>query len=319
MGSPSDTRTTPFEEGRSEHETPAGTGYSRRVLNFAGQRALAYVPDGVAPATHTAVALMCHGFADSYEWIDPAASPSHGATSALSFVDQGWVVISHHLHGNNWGSDVAIADLLDCYVWAASTWWIDDVVLLGFSMGGMTVYNALGHQALPDVTAVTVNGVVDIRTNWLDEAYRVYGGLNEAELGLYMQGHDPARDGPVRWAGVDLFLSSSPNDTVCPAPEQAGLFHDRVGDVASIEFRTHTGGHLAQESFMVSDVLDWLAPRVPAYDEGQFPSGTPYPFWQNDDPDPPVPGGSGLYLTTGGEAALHTTAGVQLGVSRAGE
>ena len=317
MGSPSDTRITPFEEERTEHETPAGTGYSRRVLNFAGQRALAYVPDGVAPATHTAVALMCHGFADSHEWIDPAAPPSHGAASALSFVDQGWVVISHHLHGNNWGSDVAIADLLDCYVWAASTWWIDDVILLGFSMGGMTVYNALGHQALPDVAAaVTVNGVVDIRTNWLNEAYRVYGGLNETELGLYMQGHDPARDDPARWAGVPLFISSSPNDTDCPTPEQAQVFYDRAATPDVIEFRTHTRGHLAQESFMVSDVLDWLGPRVPAYDEGQSPSGTPHPFWKRDDP-PPVEGESGMYLTSGAPAALFTTAGVPLDVNRA--
>ena len=192
------------------------------------------------------------------------------------------------------------------------------MILLGFSMGGMTVYNALGHQALPDVAAaVTVNGVVDIRTNWLNEAYRVYGGLNETELGLYMQGHDPARDDPARWAGVPLFISSSPNDTDCPTPEQAQVFYDRAATPDVIEFRTHTRGHLAQESFMVSDVLDWLGPRVPAYDEGQSPSGTPHPFWKRDDP-PPVEVESGLYLTSGAPAALFTTTGVPLGVNRVG-
>lgn len=299
-------RVTPFEESRETLTTPGGTPYEKVLLNFAGQRALAYAPATTTPRTHTALVLMCHGYVDRYTWIDPTATTTHGVAAAMSHVDQGWIVVSHDLHRNNWGNDDAISDLMDCYQWAASIWWIDDVILQGFSMGGMTTYNALGARVLPDVTgAVTVNGVVDIRTNWLDEAYRVYGGMNVDQLGEYMIGHDPARDDPDRWAGVPIFMSSSPNDTVCPTPVQAQVFYDRATTPDLIEFRTHTSGHLAQASFMVPEVTAWLTALVPPYESGQTPTGTPVPNW----PDDPPPVGSGVALTDGTPVVLATTDG----------
>lgn len=301
-------RISPFQESQVPATTPAGTAYRKVTLNFAGQKALLMVPDAVKDWDTTSLIIMNHGYVDHFSWVDPDASPRHGAASAMSFLDQGWVVISHQTSGNNWGSDAALSDIQDAYDYVARRWFFQKIIIMGFSMGGMLTYNATGLKVLPQIdAAITINGVVDARTSWMSELYRVYGGLNEAQLGQYMAGHDPARDDPARWAGLPMFISSSPKDTVTPTEQHAAVFYERAVTPEKIVYRTHTGGHLAQESFMVDEVVAWLKAQVGVepHRPGQVrPAVGPAPLWAKA-----AGYASGLLDSAGEPVALYSTAG----------
>lgn len=306
-------RITPFQESSSAAFTPGGVPYQKVTLSFAGQKALLLYADRVKDWETTSLVIMNHGYADSYTWVDPAASVKHGAASAMIFVERGWVVISHNAGGNNWGSDAAVSDVMDAYDYAARRWFFEKIAVMGFSMGGLLAYNVTGKKALPQVdAAITINGVVDIRTNWLDEAYRVYGGTNESQMTQYMAGNDPLHDDPDRWAGLPMFITSSPNDSVTPTAAQAQRFYDRASTPEKIVFRTHTGSHLAQESFMVSEVLAWMKDVVGFKDHvaGQVrPSVGPAPLWVKGS------SGSGVAFADGTPAVLAMTDGSVVAVS----
>lgn len=313
-------RVTPFQESSVTAISPAGTAYNKVLLNFGGQKAYAFIPSAVEDWDHTNLVIMNHGYADNYTFIDPNATPHHGANSAMSFIDQGWVVISHDDHGNNWGNDDAMSDIMDVYDYAAKRWYLDKVAVFGFSMGGMLTYNVTGNKILPQMdAAITINGVVNARTNWQSELTRVYGGTTPQQTDAAMVGHDPARDDPQRWAGIPFFISSSPKDTVCPTPDQAQVFYDRVATKEKITFRTHSENHLGESSFMVPEVVSWLGslgfkkhePTQPK------PSSAPTPKWDSSSSTTPKATHSGVMDSSGNAVILRWVSGEQalLGVS----
>lgn len=310
-------RITPFQESSTAATTPAGTAYNKVLLNFGGQKAYAFVPSSVEDWDHTNLVVMNHGYADNYTFIDPNATPHHGANSAMSFLDQGWIVVSHDTHGNNWGNDDAISDVMDVYDWAARKWYLDKVAVFGFSMGGMLTYNVTGNKVLPQMdAAITINGVVNARTNWQSELTRVYGGTTPQQTDAAMAGHDPARDDPQRWAGIPFFISSSPNDTVCPTPAQAQVFYDRAATKDKITFKTHSENHLGTSSFMVSDVLAWLnGLGFVKHNPNQVkPAVAPSPKWSTAS-SPTAAASSGVLNSAGDNVLLYTTDGVLVSVS----
>ena len=280
-------RITPTQQSATQRTTPHGTGYTDLRLMFADQPAIAYVPDTITePAT---LVIMCHGYQDDYTWIDPAATPRYGAPTALAFVDQGWIVISHRNHGDSWGNDDAMSDVMDCYAWAAGRWPLRNLFIEGFSMGGMLTYNTVGNRLLPVTAAVTINGVVDAQRTWRTQLYGIYGGSTVAELTANMAGHDPLRDDPARWAGVPFFMTSSPNDTATPTPYHAQKFYDRAATPDLIEFRTHQGSHTQDTSFMVDDVVAWLAEAATHPGSGLWTtSGTEVRLWDTGGSPAPV-------------------------------
>lgn len=318
MASPSDAqgRITPFESSRSTGTTAAGTPYTRVNLSFAGQRCIALVPDRVRDRTDVTLVQHSHGYVDTEAHVltDRMLGTTHG------MLDRGWVVTSHLMHGNNWGSKVAMSDLKDVYHWAAQKWHVKRVILHGFSMGGMATYNALGQDVVPDiVAAITVNGVVDIlgQADWQASARAMYGGMNQAEMLAYMAeapGYDPLRDDPAKWAGKPIYMIGGTNDTVVPPAQHMEKFLARAATPELIHYELGTHGHLA--GFMPEKVLPWADAYAPNY-ATQTAYGTPTPNWPvAPEPPPASTAGSGVYWADGREASLYRSDGTLVRISR---
>ena len=304
MASPSDAygRIAPFETGRTTGLLTANsTSYTRIDLSFAGQACIVLVPDAVQLRTDVTLVQHSHGVADDRTHVVSARMK----TTTDGMLDRGWVVTSHDMHGNNWGSEQAMGDLRDVYHWAAQQWHVKRVVLHGFSMGGYTTYVALGGKIVPDIAAtITVNGVVDGFTSWASDLRGIYGGMSDVETQGYMVGHDPARDDPQRWAGDPIFMIGGTGDSVVPPAQHMDVFLARAATPAAIHYELGTHGHLA--GFLPELALPWADAYAPTYTT-QTPYGAPVPNWPQDPPPETPP--SGLYRTNGAEVSLYDTSG----------
>lgn len=318
MASPSDAqgRVTPFQTASESRTTSAGTAWTLERWSFAGQAAIACVPAVVKDRTDITLVQHSHGYVDDQD--HPLTARMKGTLEGV--LDRGWVLVSHFMHGNNWGSKVAMNDLKDAYHWAASRWHVKRVILHGFSMGGMATYNALGQDIVPDiVAAITVNGVVDIATNWPDQAMSVYGGMTIEQALAYMAeppGYDPARDDPQKWAGKPIFMIGGTGDTVVPPAQHMEKFLARAATPEVIHYEVGAHGHLA--GFMPEKCLSWADAYAPAY-VAQGPYGVPAPNWPLPPPPPPPatePPGSGVYWADGREASLYRADGTLVRLNR---
>lgn len=262
MASPSN-RITPYEVSRtSGHATANGTAHTRIDLRFANQPAIILVPDRVQDRTDITLVLHCHGYVDTAEHVLTARMK----TTADGMLDRGWVIASHEMHGNNWGGPDAINDLQDTYHWAAHQWHVKKVILHGFSMGAMPVYNTISRKALPDIAAaITVNGVVDVQANpdWYESASAVYGGMTIEEMQTYQAGYDPARDDPHRWAGTKIFIVGGTSDTVVPPALHMQPFIARAATPDTITYLEGDHGHL--QGFHATEALAWADTYAPQY------------------------------------------------------
>jgi len=323
MASPSDAtgRITPYQTASEARTTSTGAAWTLERWSFAGQAAIACVPAQVKDRTDITLVQHSHGYVDDQD--HPLSARMQGTLDGI--LDRGWVLVSHFMHGNNWGSKVAMNDLKDAYHWAASRWHVKRVILHGFSMGGMATYNALGQDVVPDIVAgITVNGVVDIlgQADWQASARAMYGGMNQAEMLSYMAeppGYDPLRDDPAKWANKPIYMIGGSNDPVVPPPPHMEKFLARAATPELIHYEVGTHGHLA--GFMPEKCLPWADTHAPTY-QAQEPHGWPEPNWPTDpeleqpDPGPVTPTGSGVYWADGREASLYRPDGTLVRFSR---
>lgn len=300
----------PIENGTTTGTTALGTAYTRHDITFVNRDAYVYAPTRTTAWTHTSLLFIIHGMTGTRAFAEEPLGLPHLEMA----LDRGWVVISAS-NGNLWGNQQVMTDFRNLYEYAARRWWIDHTITYGHSMGGMASLVVGGRAEVPDLAGVgSLNGMIDTQSY---RSYTILDAFNAStweELLVKQAGHDPVRDDPARWADLPVLLITTPSDG---SLAQAEGFIDRAVTPETI---THVNGsHTHVQNPFIAEVNAWLAGLAPEYVEGQEIGSQPVPKWPGWDggveQPTPVPGGAGVFDTSGAEVSLFTTSGTPVSLS----
>lgn len=298
-----------------------GVKFSRVYLKFGSENTYFYIPEVVRDGKKITYVQWSHGFTGTYKDLE---SDYARATKFLSLaMDRGWVVsVGDDTGSSHWSTPPAIKAHRSHYAYAAERWNVQDVLLAGGSMGGLTTLNLLGNDVIPKVraTAVIVS-VVDIpamtTTGYADYIYPAWGVNNVPDLTAAIQGLDPARDDPQKWANKHIWINAGTADTLVPKVQHGDVFVGRAATPSFIHYDVGSHGHGGPES----DVpwVEWLSTYAPNYDATQntpTDPGPPPPSTGGGTAPPAIPAGSGVYWPDGREASIYRSDGTLVRLSR---
>lgn len=304
----------PVQTGTEQRETEGGLPYELVSLSIGGDRAVVVIPAQTKPRTGVTFVSYNHGYtANELDVIAPTfAGPLH------DMVERGWIVTSGNNGGFTWGNETSMRSIRSLHAWAADQYTIDQSVLIGGSMGGLTALVAAGRNEIPHLAAtIAYISVVDVQamgTGYHDSIKSAWSVDSLDELTTVQAGYDPARDDPAAWAGKAIWLNANTNDTLVPKALHGDVFMARAARPETITYHVGDTAHTLPLGYGV-DVpwRAWLDALAPWYDESQEPE----PVDPVDPPPTPAPS-SELYRTDGTPVTLYTSAGSPVRVSRAG-
>jgi len=130
-----------------------------------GQALRYWMPSGTGPAP---LMIYCHPSGGN-GLIDPGYWAYH---YVRAFVNEGWIVAASFLHGENWGSNQALADVADLYASINALRTVTKTVMWGGSMGGLTSSLAVVNATVPNIKGVLLqDGVLSLANMYANASY----------------------------------------------------------------------------------------------------------------------------------------------------
>lgn len=189
-----------------------------RMLDASGQTVRVALPPSYDARVPAPVVIYCHGNGQSAQSIVGAAAP---LAVQKSLLDAGFIVAAHDQHGNNWGSDQAVDDLVATYRYIRDKYALGPVVLLGESMGGLSSQRAIIDRRIPVVGWAGLYPVCDLR--WMYDnldaaAIRTAHGIasDGSDYATKTEGRNPILAPPDAFRGLPMRFYVSPGDTRVP-------------------------------------------------------------------------------------------------------
>ena len=255
--------------GPTAEVTPSGTPYNRLYYNETGDEVVMMaVPTAAETASSITLVIACHGYGGSYQsWNDHP--PFLELRDGLN--DIGFVVAAPNMHGNQWGSQTVMDDLRRVYDYAASLWTVEGVILVGGSMGGLTVLNTLARNVIPDVVAlVAVAPVVSLAAAHALSGYRTsiraaYGVASDgSDFAAKTSGFDPLEQPQGTWQADAVSLYHSADDTAITLAANSQAFVNAGKSALMRYFRltVTAGAHLDAANFDIPATLAFIASAV---------------------------------------------------------
>lgn len=103
-----------------------------------------------------------------------AVAPNYFAYVTLrALVNEGYIVVASNMHGENWGNDAGVADILDAYNYInTNIKTVSKVVLWGNSMGGLATARAVKNATVPNLKgALVIDGVLSLASMYSNVTY----------------------------------------------------------------------------------------------------------------------------------------------------
>ncbi|MDT0171007.1 LamG-like jellyroll fold domain-containing protein [Pseudarthrobacter sp. BRE9] len=130
-----------------------------------GQAIRYWMPSGTGPAPLMIYSHPSGGTA----LVDPGYWAYH---YVRAFVNEGWIVAASNLHGENWGSNQALADTADLYASINALRTVTKTVMWGGSMGGLVSSLAVANATVPNIKGVLLqDGVLNLANMYANAAY----------------------------------------------------------------------------------------------------------------------------------------------------
>lgn len=213
------------------------------------------------PSTPKTVLLWSHPSSQN-QFISPSVWAYPLFHAALA---QGWYVAASNMHGENWGNQTGLDDLLDLYNLMNGRYAPTKVVLVGASMGGLATASAISKNTIPKaVGAYFIDAVVNLADQYTNASYTA---LIKTAYGIASDGSDYA----AKTAGFDPYLATtstfnkrlrftaSTTDTLVLKANQTDLMRTKVaGTAVESGLTTHLGGHLAGAAANPTDLVDFV-------------------------------------------------------------
>lgn len=221
------------------------------------------------PPSYTAttpLVIWCHPYTQNEQ-----ITPSYFAYPLVhAAIQKGWAVIGSRQHGDNWGNDNGVGDILAAYnVVTGLGITPSSVVLVGASMGGLSAMTAAKRATLG---AGKVKGVVGVDAVFdLTWAYTGNGGAYATAIntayGIANVGGIPAANDPMQFTAAQIGAIrfrgyASTSDTNADKTANSDAMSTKLaggGLTPEQAIQTHLGGHLANSSAWPKDFAAFLA------------------------------------------------------------
>lgn len=233
--------------------------------------------DDIDPESPKDCVIMCHGRPG-----DENTFSKNGNAQVLlhAFMDHGRYVCCESRAGfnvtdtgaRNFGNQSALDSYRLLYEYVARNFNIENVFVLGQSMGGLSSLNTYAEQRIPNMKGwVGIAPICDLRS-WsnLNDLYAAYGVDNEADLAAAIVGYNPIDLPPETWLRCFRAYASYDDGTVSRAanadPFIASLIYAREAELVAC-----SGDHISADHYRPDDVLAFFD-RARIADPGTGPA-----------------------------------------------
>ncbi len=234
-------------------EEPLGPcGMTRMEFEIDGQRGLLLMPPELEEDGEAPLVLYHHGRGEDWHTIETGlAAPELSCALGAS----GYMIAASHAHGNNWGSEQAVADYVKLYRAIAAQRRIRGVMFLSVSMGGLTGLVTLARGLIPDVRAwAGIYPVTNLGYAYFEDE-RTTGQVEKAYRGPPSPEQDPSVIDPARFRGIPMLIWASDEDTRVPMAENAVRFLERLGNPSNARLIVTEGEHGDPSNFDPAELV----------------------------------------------------------------
>lgn len=177
----------------------------------------------------------------------------------------GYALVSADDFGDRWGNPASVANYASLLNWLKGKVWVGDVFLVGASMGGLPMLNAISHAAIGDVRAVVgiapVCNLVAMRANATFTAAidAAWGSSSDATLIANSAGYNPTSRSGAFFGGKPYLFNVSSSDAIVPTPAHTEVMAAILGPYAeSVQVNNLGSGHLAAQQYDPLVIMPFL-------------------------------------------------------------
>jgi acetyl esterase/lipase len=183
-----------------------------------------------------------------------------------ALVANGFAVASSDQHGNNWGNDSAVADMVTLYKYVTARYAVGPILLMGQSMGGLSSLRTLAARQIPGVVGwLGIYPVTNLANLYSLGTYTsaiktAYGIASDgSDYASKTAGADPNLLDASLFRGVPMRFYASTGDAVVPRAQNSDLLAARVANInPEATIVVCSGNHGDLSHFQPSDVVSFF-------------------------------------------------------------
>lgn len=239
------------ETSRTTGTTGGGTAYTKIVGSLSNATSgssdgyVGYFPTAIT--SNIKLLIWNHPYESPYD-ADIAGTGDSGWTFALTswLLDNGIAIVSSNDAGDDFGSAKVMTAIDNLYGAVNTAMGVTKLIVYGESMGGSAALNwTARHNTAPLVGCMVISGVCD--TSLFSSYYSDYNAA-----------YNPMLTAASSWAGLPIYMESSPSDTTVDETSNAHAFQTHVSGQAVMTAVEGTGGHLTSGNYPVSGMESWI-------------------------------------------------------------
>lgn len=235
-------------------------------VDGAGQNIRIWVPKNYDSRVPAPVLLFCHGHGwdENFTW-GPFGTNGAERTFFQTIVNNGFIVASSFLSGNNWGNQAGIDGLTSLYDFVRKHYAINGVYVCGASMGGLTSLNWIAQHKAEVSGYVGLYPVCSLKDMYLQGTYaatiRTAFGIagDGSDYDQKTAGYDPVLTSENKFYRIPMRFYVSFSDTTVNTYSNACIITNRLAGY-SIENSLYvgSGAHGDASCYPTNDVIQFL-------------------------------------------------------------
>lgn len=166
-----------------------------------------------------------------------------------ALMTNGYALLSADDGGDRWGNPASEANYKALLDWVRARVYCGKLYLIGYSMGGLPLWNSISHAQMAPAAVTAICPVCDLivmRSNATFTASidAAWGSNSDASLIANSAGHDPMTSSKPLFGGIPYQFNIGASDTTVPPAQHTNLFEPAIAPYAmSTQVNTLGTGH----------------------------------------------------------------------------